>query len=98
MNPDIVWIGISSPKQDCMMYHYHTFLQKGFVVGVGAVFDYISGKHKISPEWMKKLSLRWLYRLLQDPGRLWKKYLMYNFIFMYYLFLDVFGLLYKKDK
>jgi len=73
--PDIIWVGLSSPKQDYLMYEYYNKLERGVMVGVGGVFDYLAGKTKISPEWIKKIGFRWLYRFLQEPGRLWSKYL-----------------------
>jgi len=72
-SPDIIWVGISSPKQDILMQYYHKKLDKGIMIGVGGVFDYLSGTISLSPEWIKKLSLRWLYRFLQDPKRLLNK-------------------------
>ena len=74
LKPDIIWVGISSPKQDYLMYHFNKHLQHGVMIGVGGVFDYLSGDTRKSPEWIKKIGLRWLYRLLQEPRRLWKKY------------------------
>jgi N-acetylglucosaminyldiphosphoundecaprenol N-acetyl-beta-D-mannosaminyltransferase len=74
LQPDIIWVGISSPKQDYLLYHYNKQLNHGIMIGVGGVFDYLSGATKKSPEWIKKIGLRWLYRLLQEPQRLWKKY------------------------
>jgi N-acetylglucosaminyldiphosphoundecaprenol N-acetyl-beta-D-mannosaminyltransferase len=86
LKPDIIWIGISSPKQDYLMYNFFNYLDHGIMIGVGGVFDYIAGTHKISPEWIKKIGLRWLFRLLQNPKRLWRKY--YNtFIILTKLFL-----------
>ena len=69
LNPDIIWIGISSPKQDFLM-HYHSFSKPGSImIGVGAVFDYFAGTAYMGPEWIKKLGLRWLYQLIRDPKR-----------------------------
>jgi N-acetylglucosaminyldiphosphoundecaprenol N-acetyl-beta-D-mannosaminyltransferase len=86
LRPDIVWVGISSPKQDYLMFHYHRYLENSVMIGVGGVFDYLAGTHKISPEWIKKIGLRWLYRFLQDPGRLWKKYYdSFSFMIRYFL-------------
>ena len=70
LKPDIIWIGISSPKQDYLMNSFYQKLDHGIMIGVGAVFLYMSGKIKKSPEWIKKIGLRWLYRMLQEPGRL----------------------------
>ena len=60
------------------------YLNKGIMVGIGAGFDYIAGNTKHAPEWMKNFSLEWLYRLIQEPGRLWKRYLVTNSLFLFY--------------
>jgi N-acetylglucosaminyldiphosphoundecaprenol N-acetyl-beta-D-mannosaminyltransferase len=74
LKPDFIWIGISSPKQEYLMHYFSPVLQHGVMLGVGGVFDYLSGDHKKSPEWIKTIGLRWLYRMVQAPRRLWKKY------------------------
>jgi len=91
LQPDIIWIGISSPKQDILMNKYYNKLNKGLMIGVGAVFNYIAETYKISPEWMKRLSIRWIHRLIQEP-RLWKRYLFGN---IYFIFLIIKELLIK---
>jgi N-acetylglucosaminyldiphosphoundecaprenol N-acetyl-beta-D-mannosaminyltransferase len=75
LGPDIIWVGISSPKQDILISNYSTSLQRGIMIGVGGVLDYLSENKKISPEWIKKIGLRWFYRLIHEPVRLWRKYL-----------------------
>ena len=75
LSPDYIWIGLSSPKQDYLIYHHHKLLKGGYLLGVGGVFDYLSGSVSISPEWIKKMGLRWLYRLVREPRRLFPKYL-----------------------
>lgn len=74
LRPDLVWIGISSPKQDYLMSHYYQRLDKSLLVGVGGVFLYLADESLKSPEWMKKMGLRWAYRLVKEPKRLWPKY------------------------
>jgi N-acetylglucosaminyldiphosphoundecaprenol N-acetyl-beta-D-mannosaminyltransferase len=74
IKPDIIWIGISSPKQDFMMYNHQHLLQHGVMLGVGGVFDYLSGEVSKSPEWIKKIGMRWAWRLAKEPGRMWGKY------------------------
>lgn len=85
IKPDIIWVGISSPKQDYIMHHFHKKLNRGIMIGVGGVLDYLSGNQKISPEWIKAIGLRWLYRLLQEPRRLHKKYFNTILIIIKYL-------------
>ena len=62
------------------------------MIGIGAGFDYIAGKTQHAPEWMKNFSLEWLYRLIQEPGRLWKRYLVTNTLFLFYITLELIGL------
>lgn len=79
---DIIWVGLGAPKQENWMYD-HKGLVNGVMIGVGAGFDYHAGNIKRAPHWMQKLSLEWLYRLLQDPKRLFKRYLVTNTRYLY---------------
>ncbi len=81
--PDFIWVGLGAPKQEQWMYE-HREKVTGVMAGVGAGFDYLAGNIKRAPMWMQKLSLEWLYRLLQDPRRLWKRYVVTNAKFLYY--------------
>lgn len=83
-NADIVWIGLGAPRQEEWMYQHMGKLH-GLMVGVGAGFDYHAGKLKRAPMWMQRLSLEWLVRLVQDPKRLWKRYLVTNVKFIWYV-------------
>ena len=78
LEPDITWIGLSTPKQEKFMAKYIEQLRTKVMVGVGAAFDMHTGRIKDSPEWMKRAGLAWLYRLLQEPRRLWRRYLGAN--------------------
>lgn len=78
---DIIWVGLGAPKQERWMYE-HRGKVHGVMIGVGAGFDYYAGTIKRAPVWMQKLSLEWLYRLLQDPKRLMKRYLVTNVKFL----------------
>lgn len=89
---DIIWVGLGAPKQEKWIYENYTKLNKGLMIGVGAGFDYFVGKLKHAPGWMKNFSLEWFYRMLQDPRRLWKRYLIANSKFIYYLALEFFRL------
>ncbi len=66
--PDLIWIGLGAPKQEIWMSENFKKLNKGIMIGIGAGFDYIAGKTKHAPEWMKNASLEWLYRLVQEPA------------------------------
>ena len=75
--PDIVWIGLGAPKQEMFMYHHKDKIS-GLMVGVGAGFDYQAGTVKRAPLWMQRMSLEWFHRLITDPKRLAKRYLVTN--------------------
>lgn len=80
-HPDFIWIGLGAPKQEEWMYE-HQDKVNGVMIGVGAGFDYLAGYIKRAPVWMQRISMEWFYRLLQDPVRLWKRYLTTNFKFI----------------
>lgn len=74
--PDILWVGLSTPKQEKWMAEIGPRLQVPLMAGVGAAFDMNSGRLSRAPHWMQVSGLEWLYRLLQEPARLWKRYLV----------------------
>jgi len=84
LHPHIVWVGISTPKQERFMARHLPSVHAQLMVGVGAAFDFHSGRIKDAPAWMKVTGLQWLHRLGQDPGRLWKRYLYNNPRFVYH--------------
>lgn len=73
--PDFIWVGLGAPKQERWMYENYKSVHNGIMFGIGAGFDYLAGNTKHAPQWMKNFALEWLYRLIQEPGRLWKRYL-----------------------
>lgn len=77
LKPDFIWVGLGAPKQEIWM-NEHQGMIHGFMVGVGAGFDYIAGNIKRAPMWMQKSDLEWLYRLIQEPKRLFKRYFKTN--------------------
>lgn len=80
-SPDFVWVGLGAPKQEMWMYEHKNIINS-VMIGVGAGFDYHAGNISRAPKWMQNMSLEWLYRLMQDPRRLWKRYLKTNLKFM----------------
>lgn len=82
IKPDFVWVGLGAPKQELWMSEHKNRVH-GFMIGVGAGFDYFSGKLKRAPMWMQNNNLEWLFRLLQDPRRLFKRYLVTNTKFIW---------------
>jgi N-acetylglucosaminyldiphosphoundecaprenol N-acetyl-beta-D-mannosaminyltransferase len=80
--PDIIWVGLSTPKQEKFMATYLPKLNATLMIGVGAAFDFHSGRVKQAPRWMQRSGTEWLYRLCQEPRRLWKRYLKNNPLFV----------------
>lgn len=82
---DVVWVGMGTPKQD-LLVHRMASEGKAAFVAVGAAFDFIAGAKPQAPRWMMRLGLEWLYRLVSEPRRLWKRYLVYNVKFVRLLY------------
>lgn len=91
-NPDVVWVGLSAPKQDHWMHEHRNRLTAPVVVGVGAAFDFHAGIKRQAPAWMQENGFEWLFRLLQEPKRLWRRYLVYGSQFFFYVFMELTGL------
>jgi N-acetylglucosaminyldiphosphoundecaprenol N-acetyl-beta-D-mannosaminyltransferase len=73
---DILWVGLSTPKQERWMYEHRERLKVPVMIGVGAAFDMNSGKLRRAPTWMQEHGLEWLFRLVAEPQRLWRRYLV----------------------
>jgi len=81
--PDFFWVGLSTPKQEFFMSEYISLLPEAKIfVGVGAAFDLLTGRIPQAPRWMQRIGLEWLFRLTQEPRRLWKRYLINNPLFV----------------
>ena len=76
--PDVVWVGLGTPKQERWMHEHRAKLSAAVLIGVGAAFDIHTGTKPQGPVWMREHGLEWLYRLTQEPRRLWKRYLVYG--------------------
>ena len=85
--PDIIWVGLGAPKQEEWMYEF-AGKTNAVMIGVGAGFNYLAGSLKRAPQWMQNRSLEWVYRLLQEPRRLFRRYMTSNFKFLYYLVIN----------
>ena len=92
---DILWIGLGSPKQDFWMAEHRNRLNVPVMIGVGAAFDFLAGTKPQAPRWIRQLGLEWFYRFCSEPRRLWKRYLIGNSQFIYYLLKSFFK---KKDQ
>lgn len=76
--PDVVWVGLGTPKQDFWIARNRPLLEAPVLIPVGAAFDFHSGAKPQAPLWMQRSGLEWLFRLLSEPRRLWKRYLINN--------------------
>jgi N-acetylglucosaminyldiphosphoundecaprenol N-acetyl-beta-D-mannosaminyltransferase len=88
----IVWVGLGTPKQELWMAEHIAQLKAGVMIGVGAAFDFHAGVKKQAPHWMQRFGLEWFFRLLTEPGRLWRRYLINNPLFIWSVFLQYTGL------
>lgn len=82
INADILFVGISSPKKENFLKNWLNFIDVPICHGVGGSFDILAGVTKRAPVWMQKSGLEWLYRLIQEPRRMWSRYLFTNLIFI----------------
>jgi len=97
-SPDVLWVGLGCPKQQLWMYKHKDKLKVPVMVGVGAAFDFLAGTKPQAPRWIRDNGFEWLFRLISEPKRLWRRYLINGPIFLYFackqIFFDI--LLNKK--
>jgi N-acetylglucosaminyldiphosphoundecaprenol N-acetyl-beta-D-mannosaminyltransferase len=79
---DMLFLGITSPKKELFLDKFTKYMNVSFSMGVGGTFDIVSGKTKRAPLWMQNWGLEWFYRFLQEPRRMWKRYLVTNTLFI----------------
>lgn len=92
-NPDLLWIGMTAPKQEKWAYANWDRLNIHCHVGtVGAVFDFFAGTYKRAPMIWQRLGLEWLYRLLKEPRRMWRRYIIGNMLFLVLVFREKIGI------
>ena len=84
-NPDFLWVGLGSPKQDFWIYEHRDRINASVMLAVGAAFDFIAGTKPQAPKWMQRSGLEWLFRLCCEPKRLWRRYLIGNTMFIFLL-------------
>lgn len=82
---DLLFVAFSSPEKERFINQWRNELGVKFVMGVGGTFDVVAGKTRRAPTWMQQTGLEWLYRIIQEPRRMWKRYLVTNTYFMYML-------------
>jgi len=88
---DMLFLGITSPKKELFLDKYTSYMRVPFSMGVGGSFDILSGKTKRAPVWMQSCGLEWFYRFLQEPKRMWKRYLTTNTLFIILVFKEIFN-------
>lgn len=88
---DILLIGMSSPKKELLFDKYRDKLEVYYVLGVGGYFDILSGRTKRAPKWMQDKGLEWVFRLIQEPRRMWRRYLIGNNKFLWSVIRERFG-------
>jgi N-acetylglucosaminyldiphosphoundecaprenol N-acetyl-beta-D-mannosaminyltransferase len=84
-SPKVLFVGMSTPQKEYFLGRYRTKLKVPFCMGVGGSFDVLSGKRRRAPRIFQRLGLEWAYRFLQEPTRMWKRYLVTNTMFLFYL-------------
>jgi len=92
LKPDIIWVGLSTPKQEKFMAQFYQKLEVTLMFGVGAAFDFHAGRVRQAPRWMQRSGLEWLFRLGCEPRRLWRRYLKNNPLFLARFFCQLTGL------
>lgn len=90
--PDILWVGLGAPKQEYWMAEHIDLLNVPVLIGVGAAFDFHAGIKRQAPYWMQRSGLEWSFRLLSEPKRLWKRYIVSNPRFVALVLLQMLGL------
>lgn len=91
LKPDLVWVGLGTPKQQSWIHRNKGRLQVGALLAVGFAFDVNAGTKKDAPAWMGRLGVLWLYRFLCEPRRLFKRYAIYNTVFLWHFVRQVSG-------
>lgn len=84
IQPDFLWVGIGAPKQEMWMWKHQEKIHGTVMLGVGAGFNFFAGTLDKAPEWMEKASLEWLFRLIKEPKRLWRRYVLGGIKYLYY--------------
>ena len=89
--PDVVWVGLGCPKQEKWIIENKEKLSTAFIMGIGAVFEFYAGTLQRAPKILQKVGLEWLFRLIMEPKRLWKRYLIEGPKFFYYIVKELFS-------
>ena len=88
-DPDFIWVALGGIKQENWIARNRHRYRRGVFLAVGDAFELLAGRRSFAPAWMQRLGLTWVYRMAQEPRRLWKRYLIYNSVFAAYAVLEV---------
>ena len=88
--PDVLFVGLGAPKQEKWIYKHYRKIEVPVTIGVGVSFSFAAGTIKRAPVWMQKAGLEWSWRLMMEPRRLWRRYLIGNSLFVYWLIKEKF--------
>jgi N-acetylglucosaminyldiphosphoundecaprenol N-acetyl-beta-D-mannosaminyltransferase len=88
IEPDVLFVGMTAPKQEKWAFQHFSQMLVGHVCCIGAVFDFYAGTIQRAPKWMIQLGIEWLYRLIKEPRRLWRRYLIGNTKFLGYILIE----------
>jgi len=94
--PDVLMVGMTAPKQEKWAYKNYDRLNVGHICCIGAVFDFYAGNVRRAPQWMINTGLEWAFRFIKEPKRLWKRYLIGNFVFLWYVLNEKIGIKHLK--
>lgn len=89
-HPDFLWVGIGAPKQEMWMKNHRNSINDTCMLGVGAAFDFMAGTLDKAPKWLEEAGLEWLYRLVKEPKRLWRRYILGGIKYCWWSFASVF--------
>lgn len=89
LQTNIIWIGLSTPKQEIFAYRLSKFTNVNFICTVGAAFDFHTGRVKQAPRWIQKIGMEWFFRLIVEPRRLWKRYFEVVPLFIWCNFIEL---------
>jgi len=87
-SPDVLWVGMTAPKQEKWIQENRNSLTIPVIGAIGAVFDFFAGTYPRAPKWATKLGLEWLFRLIKEPKRMWKRNFISTPLFLYYCFIQ----------
>jgi len=96
VEPDVLFIGMTAPKQEKWSFEHFDRLRTSHLCCIGAVFDFYAGTVKRAPDWMITAGMEWFYRLVREPRRMWRRYLIGNTLFILVILKEKFQTFYKK--